>query len=110
MASWYLENPDGTFREAELPEVSRFQEDNPQGQIVAYEEGESLRVSTVFLFLDHGFGTDGPVLYESMVFPLDSYGELDCRRYRTRQEALEGHAELVAEHLHPLTPKGKRRR
>ena len=66
------------------------------------------RVSTVFLFFDHGlnFGTpekpSDPVLFESMIFggPYDDYQ----RRYCTYQEALEGHNNLIKaleEERHP---------
>jgi hypothetical protein len=55
----------------------------------------SVRVSTVFLGLDHGFGVSDPVLFESMVFggPLDE----TQRRYCTWDEASRGHDELVTE-------------
>jgi hypothetical protein len=54
------------------------------------------RVSTVFLALDHGFEAEGPpILYETMVFPPDSSDDLDCDRYSTKQEALEGHKRMV---------------
>ena len=50
-------------------------------------------VSTVFLGLDHNFGADKPILYETMVFG----GELDGEqvRYATKAEALVGHAAMV---------------
>jgi hypothetical protein len=53
-----------------------------------------VRVSTVFLGLDHSFDPKGPpLLFETMVFggPLD--GEQD--RYSTWQEAEKGHAAIV---------------
>jgi len=52
------------------------------------EIGEA-RISTVFLGMDHGF--DGQVLlFETMIFG----GEHDmyCERYKTWDEAVEGHA------------------
>ncbi len=54
----------------------------------------AVRVSTIFLGLDHNFGRGAPLLFESMVFggPLD--GESD--RYATWDEAADGHAALVA--------------
>ena len=67
-----------------------------QARCVAVDEvGESIRVSTVFLGLDHNFGFGGaPILYETMVFggPLDGEQE----RYATREEALRGHAEALS--------------
>lgn len=63
-------------------------------------------VSTVFLGLDYSFGQlEGPILFESMVFKstpearvmadADAWTDIDSRRYATRAEALEGHAQLV---------------
>ena len=53
-----------------------------------------VRVSTVFLGLDHNFlGTGRPVLWETMVFG----GELDGEqwRYDSQKAAMEGHGELL---------------
>jgi len=62
---------------------------------VAFDNlAEGVDVSTVFLGLDHNWGHhDLPILFETMVFG----GEMDqeCERYSVRQEALEGHAEMV---------------
>ena len=51
---------------------------------------------------DHNHSGDGPpVLWETMVFPLDprtgehDWGELECRRYATAQAAREDHAEIL---------------
>lgn len=57
--------------------------------------GPAVSVSTVFLGVDHNFSGEGaPVLYETMVFG----GSLDMEseRYRTRDEAVAGHAKWVA--------------
>ncbi len=50
-------------------------------------------VSTVFLGVDHGFGGDEPVVFETLVFggPLDQEQE----RYTSREAALEGHIDMV---------------
>lgn len=61
---------------------------------VADFQTENLRVSTVFLGLDHNFsGTGLPVLFETMVFggPRDQ----EQRRYCTWEEAQAGHDEIV---------------
>jgi hypothetical protein len=62
-------------------------------------------VSTVRLSIDHGFG-GSPKWYETMVFAYDthtqevsSWSELDCRRYETEAEAVEGHELVVTEWL-----------
>lgn len=64
---------------------------------VADDEVGPLRVSTVFLGLNHDFGLGGdPVLWETMIF--GAPGELDGyqRRYTSYAEALAGHQEAVA--------------
>ncbi len=53
------------------------------------------RVSTVFLGLDHQYGDGPPLLFETMVFPKDSYSDLYCERYSTYDEAEAGHAKAV---------------
>jgi hypothetical protein len=60
---------------------------------VAADEIGDVRVSTVFLGLDHGYGEGPPVLYETMIFggEHDDYQE----RYSTRAEAEAGHARAV---------------
>lgn len=60
----------------------------------------NLLVSTVFLAIDHSFGTGPPLLFETMVFlnetrPYDKGGYQN--RYTTWAEAEKGHAEVVAE-------------
>jgi hypothetical protein len=61
-----------------------------------------LLVSTVFLGLDHAFHGGAPELFETMIFPLDDEGAVNCRaaldyqeRYATRAEAIAGHARAV---------------
>ena len=54
-------------------------------------EGEkiSIRVSTVFIGLDHNFGEGDPLLFETMIFGGPHSG--DTYRYHTWGEAEEGH-------------------
>lgn len=54
-----------------------------------------IRVSTVFLGIDHSFGESGPpIVFETMVFggPLDQVQE----RYATYEEAFNGHMRWMA--------------
>jgi len=52
-----------------------------------------VEVSTVFLGLDHSFGGDKPILFETMIFggKHDQYQE----RYATWEEAEQGHKQAV---------------
>lgn len=55
---------------------------------------DGVRVSTVFLALDHGYGDEPPLLFETMIFggKPDDYQE----RYSTWEEAEAGHKRAVA--------------
>jgi hypothetical protein len=59
---------------------------------LAKDQIGDVRISTVFLGLDHGYG-GSPILWETMIFggSHDSY----CERYTSRAAALEGHAKAV---------------
>jgi len=52
-----------------------------------------IRISTVFLVINHAMGVRSPVLFETMIFggPFDQY----CERYSTAAEARKGHARVV---------------
>jgi len=52
-------------------------------------EKNGIKVSTMFLGLDHSFGDGPPMLYETVIFggEHDQYQE----RYATEEEALKGH-------------------
>ena len=52
--------------------------------------GSSVRVSTVFLALNHRFGSGPPLLFETMVFGGDY--DFEQERYSTWEEAEAGHA------------------
>jgi hypothetical protein len=61
---------------------------------VAFDDlGAGVTVSTVFLGLDHQFGSGPPLLFETMIFG----GQLDefQARYSTWDQAIAGHAKAV---------------
>jgi hypothetical protein len=60
---------------------------------VALDKIGKVKISTVFLGLDHNFGAGKPLIYETMIFggKHDQYQE----RYYTKEEALEGHKKAV---------------
>jgi len=60
---------------------------------VAMDEIGDVRISTVFLGLDHQFGDGPPLLFETLVFGGKLDDEMD--RYTTWEEAEKGHAEMV---------------
>jgi hypothetical protein len=80
---------------ASLMEWARWFENSHARRGVGHTEFDGGYVSTVFLGLDHRFGTAGdPLLFETMIFggPHDGYQE----RYCTWDEAEAGHAKAVA--------------
>lgn len=60
---------------------------------VAFTEIGDVRVSTVFLGIDHAWGGGPPVLFETMVFGGPLGDEQD--RYCTWEDAEAGHAAMV---------------
>ena len=60
--------------------------------VVRTEMGTEV-VSTIFLGIDHSFGNEIPILFETMVFGGDYDG--DEKRYSTWEEAEVGHNEMV---------------
>ncbi len=53
-----------------------------------------IRVSTVFLNINHGDWFNGkPLWFESMAFD-ENGDELDCDRYETYEQAVAGHQEM----------------
>lgn len=70
---------------------------------VAITECAGVMVSTVWLGLDHSFGSTGPpVIFETMVFASENAPEALAAsdgeewRYATEAEAMEGHRAVVA--------------
>lgn len=71
---------------------------------VAIDYIDNIKISTVFLGWDHSFMDEStPILFETMIFG----GEHDefQRRYKTYNEALQGHTEAVEMVKQSFTPK-----
>jgi len=60
---------------------------------VARDDIGDVRISTVFLGLDHSFGEGPPLLFETMVFGGPQDQKMD--RYSTWEEAEEGHKKML---------------
>ena len=54
-----------------------------------------IRISTVFLGLDHSFGIGEPVLWETMIFDDDAGTALEQHRFSFQDEAYEFHDNAV---------------
>ena len=64
-----------------------------QNRIVKQDKIQDVKISTVFLGLDHSFDEGVPILFETMIFggEHDGYQE----RYATWEEAEKGHEEAI---------------
>lgn len=70
-----------------------FDEDAREKRIVKQEEVNGVRVSTVFLGLNHSFGDGPPMIFETMVFGGSLEGLLE--RCSTWDEAEKQHLAMV---------------
>jgi hypothetical protein len=78
----------------ELPDAKAFaQAWEYENRKVALTEVGAYRVSTVFLVIDHGWGSKVPLLFETMVFGGDT--EFEMARYSTWEQAMQGHEAMV---------------
>lgn len=76
-------------------------EDKKLRQIANTEFGDYIRISTVFLGLDHNFdGSGPPILFETMIFG-SSLNEQQWR-YATYEEAEKGHEAAVERVYHEM--------
>jgi hypothetical protein len=74
-------------------------EDESQ-RIVAHIDIGRVCVGTIWLGLDHSFGGEVPLIFETNVFDLESGKPLeDMVRYSTEQQALEGHQAVVQKYM-----------
>jgi len=71
-----------------------FEASGDERRVALTDIAPGVRVSTVFLGLDHSFGGMRPLIFETLVFGGALDQEMD--RYSTRAEAIAGHERMVA--------------
>jgi len=88
MLERYILGPDGRTP-VEEPDLYAWARQMEAGCIVQQTTFEEIKVSTVFLGIDHAFGSGPPLLFETMIFggKYDEYQE----RYSTWAQAEAGH-------------------
>lgn len=103
MSYWYILDEDDNPVPVSMLEGARWLEENPERRVIKQETIYGhVFVSTVFLGLDHGWGTEEvPLVFETMVFPFHRSAEdpmLDYwqKRTSTKEEALKAHEEAMA--------------
>ena len=90
---WYILDDNNNPIQKNVEEASKWIEDNPRKKIVKQENIGEIRISTVFLGLDHSFNEKTPVLWETMVFGGEHDGFQE--RYSSYEEAVKGHKEAL---------------
>ena len=107
MIDWYILDDANTPVKVEMLEAAKWLEEatksrRKQAGRTTLESG--ILVSTVFLGLDHGCGDGPPLLFETMAFPKEGdFGELDCERCSTWEQALEQHELMVKKYKETKT-------
>lgn len=94
MSEHYILAEDGrTPIRASVLEWGNWFEKQDQRRVAADELPGDIRVSTVFLGLNHNWGEGPPLLWETMIFggEHDQYQD----RYSTYDDAVAGHAKAV---------------
>jgi hypothetical protein len=99
MSKWYILDNNHKPVISTAVESSEWMENNPKRKTVGYDEltdlnGDEVRVSTVFLGLDHSYFLKIPTLWETMIFG----GENDQayqERYASYEQAIEGHQKAI---------------
>lgn len=92
-ASLYVISNGSVKKARSLGEWSFWYEDGWKTRGIRKTKKDGVKVSTVFLGLEHGFGGGKPILYETMVFG-GEYDQDIMQRYCTRTGALHGHKRL----------------
>lgn len=94
MKCHYILNENGNpVAEPDLLKWAKWCEKTLDNRVARDEIGDSL-ISTVFLSLDHNWGSGPPILWETMVFGGELDEEQDCCS-GSREQAQAMHAKMV---------------
>jgi hypothetical protein len=95
---YYLLHDDGTVEPTEYHAVAMLQLRDEKRIIARYEKTIGkyiLKVSTVFLVINHGMPGEQPVLFETLFFLNGNSIDNSMLRYHTLRDALKGHNETI---------------
>jgi hypothetical protein len=90
---WYILDENNLPIKADIKDYIKWDLKNYEKRIVKQENINDVRVSTVFLGLDHSYNENVPVLWETMIFGGEH--NLYQERYSSYEGALEGHERAV---------------
>ena len=91
---WYkLDKENNPMICNDMQDYIKWEEENVNQKKVKQDTIGDILVSTVFLALDHGFGSKAPLLCETMIFggEHDQYQD----RYSSYEDALKGHQQAL---------------
>ena len=87
--AWYILDENNKPIRSTIVDCGEWLNKNPERKAVKQENVGDVRISTVFLGLDHAWNSDIPVLWETMIFGGEHDQYMD--RYTSYEDALEGH-------------------
>lgn len=87
--AWYILDENNKPIRSTIVDCGEWLQKNPERKAVKQEYVGDVRISTVFLGLDHAWNSDIPVLWETMIFGGEHDQYMD--RYTSYEDALEGH-------------------
>jgi hypothetical protein len=100
---YYILNDDHSVTSIPQEEYFELMQTDPEKysitQHIRHTNYKGIRVSTIFMALDHSFNEGPPVLFESMVFYKDKkqtkeYYDQYQTRYTSYNDAIEGHRDI----------------
>ncbi len=94
MSDYYILDENDNLKSVPTIELwSTWFQDNHR--TICHDKIKGVRISTIFMGLDHNFGKGKPLLFETMVFggKRDQYQE----RYTTKKQAIKGHDKILNE-------------
>lgn len=94
MSDLWILDQDHIPRRVALRQWSAWRMEHPDTHVDDTTIGD-IRISTVFLSIDHSMGRGPAVLFETMIFGADEDGDRYQVRYHTWNQAVAGHAEAV---------------
>lgn len=101
--SFYILENGQTKEEPDLLKWAAWMEQNKRQILLSTLN--NIKISTVFLGINHNFGEGEPILFETMIFggTHDQYQD----RYHTEEEAVEGHTKAMELVMDEQKYKGK---
>lgn len=89
--AWYILDENNKPIRSTIVDYGKWLQENPEKKVVKQEDIDDIRISTVFLGLDHAWPKDNvkPLLWETMIFGGEHDQYMD--RYTSYEDALKGH-------------------